>query len=537
VNAVIRPTKKFIAILMLIPMLMALSLPAQAGAVDDAIKAKLAPLAAQKPLHATGKTIPRAEVEFYAQRQWQPVWDDSRYQALLTALDDTYTDGLDPEDYSVSRLRDLPRDNNSPAQAAERDILATRAYLLALEHLIHGKVDPRTLDSQWNFSARQFDPEHGLVLAREAVEKNDIAGIFNRARPDAPQYNKLRAALANLRAIAQSGGWTTVPAADSALKPGDSSARVPPLRQRMRQAGLLPDGAVAKPEVYDPALVDAVKRFQTEAYLDADGVVGASTVAAMNVPVQRRIEQARINLERARWLLHELKGNLVIVDIAGYRIAYIHDGEVKWRSRVQIGKEYRSTPVFKSAINRITLSPGWVVPSGILRKDTLPAIRRDPNYLTRNNISVYDSAGQKVAPSSVDWSKPGNITLRQTPSANGSLGEIAIRFPNSYSVYLHDTPHKALFAQTRRATSSGCIRVENIHDLAVLLLDDPVNWNREAMQKVIDERKTREVPLKNPVPILLAYWTMDVDDDGYISFKPDVYKRDDRVLAALGKAL
>jgi murein L,D-transpeptidase YcbB/YkuD len=283
--------------------------------------------------------------------------------------------------------------------------------------------------------------------------------------------------------------------------------------------------------------VAAVRRFQQASYIDADGALSAKTVAALNVPLRQRIDQVRVNLERARWLLHEFRqGDMVIVDIAGYRIAYMHDGQVRWRSRVQIGKEYRPTPIFKSAITRVTLSPGWVIPPTILQQDTLPAIRRNIGYLARNRLHVYDQAGKEIAPAAVDWARPGRITLRQEPGANGSLGEVVIRFANPYAIYLHDTPHKAQFNNSQRATSSGCIRVQNIHQLAVLLLDDPQKWNREAMQKVIDERKTREVALKKPVPILLAYWTVDVDNDGYVSFKPDVYKRDGKVLAALDKS-
>jgi murein L,D-transpeptidase YcbB/YkuD len=524
------------SIVMSIVMIMALSLmgagQATAGPVDEAIRARLEPVAKSRaPLRVAGTSVPQAVAEFYAGRQWQPVWDDVRYQSLLTALADLYTDGLSPEDYSFPLLEHYPR-NGDPLTAAERDMLATRAYLLALVHLYRGKVDPARLDSHWNFDARQLDPVHGLDLAREAAEQNDISGIFNRARPALPQYNALRAALARLRGTALQGGWPALPAG-TALKPGMSDARVPLLRQRLEIAGLLPYAEKEKPEFYDDELKAAVERFQAEAYLDADGAVGPGTLAALNIPVQQRIAQTRANLERARWFLHEIKDDFVIVDIAGYRIAYVHGDQVKWSSRVQIGKAYRSTPVFKSVISYITLSPGWVVPPTIFKEDSLPAIRRSRDYLTRNKIRVFNAAGAEIPASSVNWNKPGNITLRQDPGPGGSLGEVVIRFANPYAVYLHDTPHQAMFGASQRATSSGCIRVENIHELAVLLLDDAQKWNREAMQKVIDERKTRNVTLKKKVPILLAYWTVDVGEDGYVSFKPDVYNRDAAVLTAL----
>jgi murein L,D-transpeptidase YcbB/YkuD len=280
-----------------------------------------------------------------------------------------------------------------------------------------------------------------------------------------------------------------------------------------------------------------VKLFQSEAYLTADGAIGPQTLAALNVPLQQRIDQVRVNLERARWLLHELQGSFVIVDVAGYRVSYVRDGSVAWRSRVQIGKEYRPTPIFKSIITTITLSPGWVIPPTIFRQDTLPAIRRDPGYLARNRLHVYNAAGKEIAATAVDWANPGNISLRQEPGPSGALGEMAIRFANPYAVYLHDTPYQALFSNSQRATSSGCIRVENIHELAVLLFDDAAKWNRDAMQTVINERKTANVTLTNPVPILLAYWTVDIGNDAHVAFKPDVYQHDGKVLAALDRAL
>lgn len=507
---------------------------AQAAAVDETIKARLEPLAAQRaPLRIAGNALPQAVAEFYAGRQWQPVWDDVRYQSLLSALADIYTDGLSPEDYSFSLLEHYPRDKD-PLTTADRDILATRAYLLALVHLYRGKVDPVRLDSHWNFDSRQLDPELGLTLAREAAEKNEIGKVFDQARPTLPLYNSLRMALARLRITALNGGWPVVPAGP-VLKPGMSDARVPLLRQRMVAAGLLPYAEMAQPEFYDDELRMAVLRFQSESYLDADGVAGPGTLAEMNIPVQQRIDQIRANLERARWFLHEIKNDFVIVDLAGYRIAYIKDNAVQWQSRVQIGKDYRSTPVFKSVINYITLSPGWVVPPTIFKEDSLPAIRKNRDYLTRNKLHVFNAAGQEIPASAVNWDKPGNITLRQEPGPGGALGEVVIRFVNPYSVYLHDTPHKEMFAYNQRATSSGCIRVENIHELAVLLFADEQKWNLDAMQKVINERKTRNVTLKKKVPILLAYWTTDIGNDGYVSFKPDVYKRDPAVVAALAE--
>jgi murein L,D-transpeptidase YcbB/YkuD len=243
----------------------------------------------------------------------------------------------------------------------------------------------------------------------------------------------------------------------------------------------------------------------------------------------------RVNLERARWLLHQLQGRFVVVDIAGYQVIYYNDGKPVWRARVQVGKPYRSTPVFKSAITYITLNPTWTVPPTILKNDILPKLRRNPGYLAANRIRVLDSQGRELSPGSVNWASPRGVVLRQDAGPGNSLGRLAIRFPNDYSVYMHDTPHQELFANQQRLFSSGCIRVERPRELAELLLDDPVVWNRAAIDRAIDTLKTQTVMLRQPVTLLLAYWTVDLHDGGRASFRPDVYRRDGNLLAALDR--
>lgn len=519
-------------------LLLCLTAVAEAETVADALRDRLAArLAEPRPLRLDAASLPLATAIFYAGRDWAPAWDSPRYAALLRALEGLAGDGLAPADYGVAELRRRSGDSR-PAAVAEREELATRACLLALLHLYRGKVDPARLDANWNFPARHMAPDQALRLVDEAVASQRIEDAFDAARPAWGFYHRLRIALVQLRALEARGGWPALPPGPT-LKPGMSDARVLLLRQRLVLAGLLPapPAAGAPDERYDDALANAVKRFQREANLDADAGVGPATRAELNVPVAARIAQLRANLERVRWFTNELGRETVIVDLAGYAILYLRDGEVAWRSRVQVGREYRPSPVFMSRIRHLTLSPAWVVPPTILREDALPAIRRSRAYLDRHRLHAYNAAGQRLAPGAVNWWRPGNITLRQDPGPDGALGEVVIRFDNPFSVYLHDTPHKELFDASQRATSSGCIRVERVHELAVLLLDDPVNWSREQLQAAIDTRQTRQVPLSREVPILLGYWTAQVDPDGYVAFRPDIYHRDAPLLAALDAPL
>jgi murein L,D-transpeptidase YcbB/YkuD len=514
------------------------------AAVDDAavtqvLQSKVAVNAPSKPAATLRDLAPQqALAQFYALRNNAPAWRDSgRVEQLLKELDNLRTDGLDPEDYHLVALREryaqLARSDTSAQAIADFDLLASTAYLRSLAHLFRGKVNPKTLDAQWNFAIHDMTAADALDIVSKAITSGDIHAVYERARPQQPFYSRARNGLAQLQLIASNGGW---PRFDSptTLKPGERNPQVINLRKRF-----FPEAdASAASDVYDSALADAVKKFQREQYLDDDGTIGPTTRAALNVSVQQRIDQVRINLERGRWLLHDLPSAFVLVDIAGYKIYFYRDGQPVWQSQVQIGKPYRKTPIFKSAINTITFNPTWTVPPTILRNDVLPKIRKDTGYLARNNMRVLSSNGTELDPKTINWSNPGNVVIRQDAGGDHpALGQVVIRFPNEYAVYLHDTPHKELFDNTQRAFSSGCIRVERPFELVELLFNDPEKWNRATMDELVAQEQTRNVSLPKQVPVLIAYWTIDVFKDGDVGFKPDIYNRDPTVLKALNAKL
>jgi murein L,D-transpeptidase YcbB/YkuD len=477
-----------------------------------------------------------AEASFYAQRHDMSAWGDAEnVRQLLASLHATDLDGLHPADYHVDELAkaaaSLQASTASPAQRADFDLTATHAYITALLQLRRGKVDPNLLDKQWNFDPATIDPAQDMALIIDAVNTHRVAQAFAQAPPQNVIYGKLRDGLAKLRAIEKGGGWPSIPAG-ALLKPGAEDSRVATLRARLIAGGYL-DPSLATGNTYDEPLQAAVKHFQIDQYLPVDGTIGKTTLIALNVPIKSRIDQVRVNLERARWLLHALQGTFVVVDIAGYKVSYYRDGQRLWRSRVQVGKPFRSTPIFQARINTITFNPTWTVPPTILAKDILPKIRKNPGYLAANRIRVLNAKGDVIPASSVDWNAPRGITLRQDAGPDNSLGRVVIRFPNPYAVYLHDTPHKNLFSSDQRATSSGCIRVENPLQLVQLLFNDPVKWNAAAIAAKLKITTTENVALPTRVPLLLAYWTVDLTDDGRVTFKSDVYGRDAALLQAL----
>lgn len=509
--------------------------------VGQEIQATLAPLSTAFPPLLTSPRHQRVDpnrvvMDFYMHRGYRAAWEnDSDVIQLLKSLSDTQADGLDPADFHIDQLAatraSMQATTPTAAQRANFDIAATRTFITALLQLRRGKVDPSRLDIHWNFDPVGMDPRADMNTFFAALDAHDVARAFAQAPPQEAVYGSLRQGLAQLRRIRDMGGWPKIAEGES-LKPGMDSAAVAQLRARLTVGGYLAPQAKRRTD-YDATVTAAVKKYQAEQYLGADGVAGATTLAALNVPVEARIDQVRVNMERARWLLYKLQGTFVIVDIAGYKVALYRDGKAIWRSRVQVGKPFRSTPVFQSEITYVTFNPTWTVPPTILVKDMLPKIQSNPGYLAANRIRVIDREGNVLDPSTVDWNNARGLTLRQDAGPDNSLGQVVIRFPNEYAIYLHDTPHRELFAKSVRATSSGCIRVENPLQLVELLFNDPVRWNSAGIQAQLANGKTENIRLPVKVPVLLAYWTVDLSNDGRVVFKPDVYGYDSAVLRGL----
>ena len=467
-------------------------------------------------------------------------WTPERLTILLELVRQSEEDGLRPQDYHLAALtRVAPGLANSASDAVTRaqvDLLATDAFYLLLYHLYIGKVDPKSLDPTWNFDPRPLRDPGGIGFVLDALKSGRLREAVAQVRPNHWWYQRARAALAAYRQLAARGGWQPIPAG-GALKSGMTDARVPALRRRLAATGEL-SGQPLDSTAFDEPLAKAVAAFQERYHLNADGALGAGTLAELNVPIEDRIRQIRINLERGRWALQEITGgDLVIVDVAGFEVDYVRDGKVQWESRIQIGKPYRETPIFKSKIDLVVFNPTWTVPPGIFANDILPAVKRDPSYLQKKRLDVVDGSGRKIDPAQINWSKvtAGNFKymLRQEPGPDNALGRVKLIFPNPYSVYLHDTPHKALFEKEQRAFSSGCMRVEKPLDLARLLLNDDQKWNARAIDEVLETVQTRNIRVAPPVPVLIMYWTIDLSVEGRVGFKRDPYKRDPPLTRAL----
>lgn len=428
--------------------------------------------------------------------------------------------------------------DNDPIVQAAADILATEVVIRIAYQLRFGKVNPEGLDADWNFE-RSFLPEVDPVRAVTAITAaEDMVGELKQRLARGPLYRQIMVVLLRYRSLAANGGWPRISEGES-LRAGDRSPRVLELRQRLAISEPGASALGAEPELFDDELADWVSDFQRRHNLTADGVVGKKTVAALNVPVEQRIDQMRATLERARWVFNDMRneGDFVLVNIAGFRLALFRNNAVEWITPVVVGKQYHETPVFTGSMKYLVLNPTWTIPASIAKNEMLPKIQKDPGYLGSRNISVLGRNGEVIDASTIDWAKLSKdrlpYTLRQGAGKGNALGQVKFMFPNKHAVYLHDTPSRSLFDRASRAFSHGCVRVNDPLTLAAKVLPVADGWSRIRIDEVVASGETKTVKLAKSLPVFILYRTASVGQDGKVRFFEDIYQRDARLLKAL----
>ncbi|MBL8659045.1 MAG: L,D-transpeptidase family protein [Rhodospirillales bacterium] len=474
---------------------------------------------------------------FYIRRGFAPAWVDgtglsARTAALFGVFRRAADDGLDPEDYIP--LPVMGASGDSAGYLARLDVSLSASFLRYARHLRTGRSEPERLNADGAMARKAFDAASVLTAAAAA---EDLGGYLSGLAPVNASYEGLRRALHEYRVRAAAGGWPA-PAFDR-LEPGSEGDGVVLLRTILRATGDLREdpAGVAAPAVYDDAVTQAVQRFQTRHGLEPDGIVGEQTRLAMAVPVEARIHQILLNMERARWLPDNLGDPHLMVNLAGFTLNYVGSDGDPLEMRVIVGKPDRSTPEFSGLITYLELNPTWTVPRIIALEDLLPQFRRDPNFAAAKGFTIFSYGGGAVDPAVVDWSSVRAsgfpYWLRQKPGPGNALGRVKFMFPNTFDVYLHDTPSRGLFSRPVRAFSSGCIRLERPMDLALKLLEANGNWSRERLRAVLDAGETRAITLSRPIPVHLAYLTAWRGADGAVNFRDDIYGRDRALEAAL----
>jgi murein L,D-transpeptidase YcbB/YkuD len=494
---------------------------------------------------AEGKRLWKLTRQFYEGRLYAPAWIEgtkprAEMEELVRALHAATNEGLDPQLYSVSMLAERTREATrgfltkkgfKAEEAGALDVLLTYLYMKYASDLADGLSDLAHADRTWQIKPEKFDPAAHLA---KALDTSAIEQSLVDLTPENPQYRELRTVLLEYRQLAANGGWPALPA-NLRLKPGQHSPHVGILAKRLAASGDYSESSA--PARYDGKLVEAVKRVQRRHGLADDGVIGAAVVAEMNVPIDHRIRQIALNLERWRWLPRDLGQRFILVNIPEYRLEVWEGSRVPLTMKVVVGKKDTPTPIFNDEMTHVVFSPYWNVPPAIAEGETLPEVLNDPGFLERMDMEVLDASGNPVDPLSLDLDDPAKYRFRQRPGAQNALGLVKFMFPNQHNVYLHDTPADSLFARATRSFSHGCVRVEQPLEFAEYVLRDQPEWTRERIQQAMHAGEERTVKLREAIPVYLGYWTARVAADGVMQFRPDVYGVDKRLTVMLAERL
>ena len=477
----------------------------------------------------------------YAERRYRLIWWENggfpSAPELLEAIRHAPEHGLDPSMYPLSPLeaRMAQAAQGGPAGRAAMDLSLSHLFVTYALHLGRGRVDPRDIEAlEWYLPKRRVGV--GRALATVA-ETRDVARVLDDVESHRPEYQQLLRVLHRLQQQ-QASGWPRVPTWKWKASPGETRSELALVRKFLQAMGDLPPGTAARnPAVFDDMLMKGIMRFQGRHGLTPDGVVGPKTAAAFRVPPADLMRRVRLNLERWRWMPDSLDSRYIMVNVPAYELEVVEGNMPVLAMRVIAGTTDTPTPSFREMVRHLELNPSWHVPGSIAAGEILPKVQKDPDYLLAENITVFDTAGMKVDPATIQWTSLDPATLpyrfRQEPGDTNPLGSIKFLFPNRWSVYLHDTPATQLFAKEQRALSHGCVRIERPLDMANYLLQGQTTLTHEELAEQVKSGKRRWMDLKRPLPIYLVYFTTFVDRHGLANFRPDVYGRDQILLQAL----
>jgi murein L,D-transpeptidase YcbB/YkuD len=508
---------------------------AAAGATDAQVADQLRDLITGKKLdRLIARRDDRAGVEqFYKARDYKPLWlTDGKASAAEKAAADylaqVQTVGLEPQDYPVPDFAAA----QTPDSLAAAELKFTNAVLTYARNAQIGRIHFSRVGSDIEFKLNA--PEPADVLAKLA-DASDVAAALDGYNPPQDGFKALKKALAELRA---NGGHIAKPKEDvnpganvrvpegKILRPGMKDKRVIALRERLNVAG------DKDSPLYDDAVMEAVKTFQTEQDLDADGNAGPNTVKALNGAKSepRRsaanpIDTVIVNMERWRWLprtLGNANGTYVVANVPDYTLTLYHHGEPYWKTKIVVGQPSKMTPMISAEMKFITVNPTWNVPPSIIENEYLPALAQDPNALDRIGLKIYQD-------------RDGTVHVYQPPGAGNALGRIRFNFPNKFLVYQHDTPDKYMFKRDRRAFSHGCMRVENPleYGTKLMAIEEPEAHYTPAKFESMFGGSEINLNFAKPIPVHLTYQTAFVDQDGKLQLREDVYGRDARMISIM----
>lgn len=459
---------------------------------------------------------------FYNLRANQTVWQSEKNRKIiLETIKNCESEGLNPSDYAILKLQEFEKkftELNEDEQV-NYDLLLTYNFQKYLTHLRNGKLNPKELYSDWDLNIEELDTK---VILNNALEKDSLAGEIKKCQPKALTYVKLIKALSLINEFPDDKTKPIV--TDDKINPNEINPAVISIKKKLLYWKDLESNDSITSN-YNTETVKAVKKFQTRHGLISDGIIGKTTVTALNFTKEERKHQIIANLERWRWYTKSFAQNYVLINIPNYSLNVVENQNITMSKRIVVGKSKRKTPILTSILQTVVFNPTWTVPPTILKEDLIPELMQNRNALKNKGIGIYDSKSNEIDPEKWNPSRPRGYRYVQKPGYYNALGVVKINFPNKYSVYLHDTNHRNLFERHNRSLSSGCVRIEKPLEFAQLLLDSPKKYSMEKIDSIVSTKKTLFLGLKKRYAIYQWYWTAWSEDNELI-FRTDIYNLD-----------
>ena len=464
------------------------------------------------------KPYKKEVVLLYQKHKHQYIWFDENGineigDLLCDKINNMQDEGLPasvPYKDKLEELRELSEDLIKPN--LETELLISSLYFFYTDKVYKGLDISKSSQLGWHLPRKRLSYVTYLdsLLVKPSLINKDEKEVLG-------EYYRLKEVLKEYRKIEKEGGWNTInykPKLKS-LKPGDTSKTITQIRQWLFVNGVI--SADSKSKTYDSELKAGILKFKNRFNFTPDSLITPKHIAVMNVPIAERIKTIMVNMERCRWISNDISKapEFIVINIPSYQLTYFRNGKPALRSKVVVGKTMNKTAIFSANMQYIVFSPYWNVPKSIIRKEILPAVAKNGNYLAKHDM---------------EWN---GDNLRQRPGPKNSLGLVKFLFPNSNSIYLHDTPSKSLFDEEKRAFSHGCIRIAKPRELAQLILKDDPNWTPEKIDDAMNSGVESWYTLKNKIPVYIGYFTAWADNEGVIHFYDDVYERDDQLASLL----
>ncbi len=456
---------------------------------------------------------------FYTNRKFSFAWFDEKgliEQAgnLIDRVSNLKEEGLFTQPKYKVQLDSLLLENEHAEPGQEPDInlelMLTAQYFEFAEMAWQGMDQSVSESTQWFVPRKKISYDAYL----DSLLKLSPQADMNLKEPVYRQYELLKSYLKKYRKLENTALWEPIQMDQKSYKQGDSSLFVPKAKARLYYLEDFKGDTSSL--LFDKNLAEAVAQFQNRHGLTVDSIIGPGTLAQLNTSLESRIRQIIVNMERSRWLPLHLNEDYLAVNIPEFKLHVYHADSLLWSCNVVVGKDVHKTVVFSGEVKYVVFSPYWNVPTSIVRNEILPAMARNSNYIRRNNMEIIGYNGNTPI-------------IRQKPGPTNSLGLVKFLFPNSHSIYLHDSPAKSLFDESARAFSHGCIRVQEPLKLAKFLLKNKPEWDESSIITAMNRGVERTVTLEQVVPVFITYFTVFVDRDGKINFRKDIYNRDERL--------